>query len=138
MNTPYQVKGYASVFNVIDHHGDVMVPGAYEKTLKNPRGTHNKPMPLLWHHNTRFPIGELTLLKEDARGLYVEGHVIPGTRLADECILLLKSGLVSGLSVGYKLGHSKRTKNTTFVTSVDLFEVSLVTFPACEDARIGV
>ncbi len=139
MTITYPIKGYASVFNVIDHHGDVMVPGAYSKTLQNQmRQSLKKGIPLLWHHDPKHPIGSIKVLREDAHGLYIEGEIVPGTACSDECISLLKNGLVSGLSVGYKLGHSRRSKGATFVTSVELFEVSLVTFPACEDARIGV
>jgi HK97 family phage prohead protease len=129
----FPIKGYASVFNVVDHHGDMMIQGAYDASLKRSAARISKrPIPLLWHHDPKTPIGSIKTLKEDLHGLYIEGEI----HLPSPLIPLLEKGVVSGLSVGYKLHQSKRTRGITFITKVELFEVSLVTFPACEEARL--
>lgn len=130
----FTIKGYASVFNVVDHHGDMMIKGAYAQTLHaSKERTRKRPIPLLWHHDPKTPIGSIKTLYEDDHGLYIEGEIVS---FPSPLIPLLEKGIISGLSVGYKLHQSKRTRGVTFITKVELFEVSLVTFPACEEARI--
>lgn len=135
--TTFPISGYASVFNVVDHHGEMMLHGAYKESLKNAsQRIAKRPLPLLWHHDPKKPIGIITNLREDPHGLYIEGQIYQGSLQAEKCIHFLKTGLVSGLSVGYKLHQSKKNRGITLITKVELFEVSLVTFPACDDARV--
>ena len=133
----FPIKGYASVFNVVDHHGDMMVKGAYTETLEKSKARNQKyPIPLLWHHDPKKPIGSIHTLYEDHHGLYIEGEILSSCPMIPALIPLLEKGVISGLSVGYKLHQSKRTRGVTFITKVELFEISIVTFPACDQARI--
>jgi len=128
--------GYASVFGVADNQRDVIVRGAFEKTLSE----HRDRIRMLWQHNHSEPIGHFTHLFEDKNGLYVEGKLITSISRAREAYALLKSGSINGLSIGYVpiKHHFDATKNLRYITEVDLWEISLVTFPANEAARVTV
>lgn len=128
--------GYASVFGVIDQQRDIMLPGAFAGTLKGRAGD----VKLLWQHQQEEPIGVFDRLFEDARGLYVECRLLLGVQKANEAYLLLKAGAVSGLSIGYSpvrytldAGSGVRR-----LSEVELWEVSLVTFPANGRANVTV
>ncbi len=128
--------GYASVFDVPDSQRDVIVRGAFEKSLSQ----HRDRIRLLWQHNHQEPIGVFTHLFEDQRGLYVEGRLMTSITRAKEAYLLLKSGSINGLSIGYipTRHHYDVHKNLRFITELDLWEISLVTFPANDAARVTV
>lgn len=128
--------GYASVFDVLDNQRDVMQRGAFTKTLQA-RGAQVK---LLWQHMQDEPIGVITQMFEDERGLYVEGRLLLEVARAREALALLKSGAISGLSIGYSprrytLDPESGVRN---LHEVELWEVSLVTFPANEAAGVTV
>ncbi|MDB2415441.1 HK97 family phage prohead protease [Rickettsiales bacterium] len=138
---PFEVKslekdgvfsGYASVFGVLDNHQDVMVKGAFTETLKN-----KKDIKLLWQHQTDKPIGVFTIIREDVHGLYVEGKLLLEVQQAKEAYELMKNGAVRGMSIGYSVKDaSYDDENIRYLTNVELFEISLVTFPANEHAEI--
>ncbi len=146
MNAPFQIKelganglvaGYASVFDEVDAQRDVVVKGAFQRSLA--RWKTNKILPaMLWMHDTSEPIGVWTHMREDARGLVVEGMLAVKTRNGADAYELLKIGAVSGLSIGYATVKSvvNHRSKIRMLTDVDLFEVSLVTFPANVQARI--
>ena len=64
--------GYASVFGMVDSQNDVIMKGAFSRTLKKRRGE----VKLLWQHQVDEPIGVFTLIREDSHGLYVEGRLL--------------------------------------------------------------
>lgn len=125
--------GYASVFDVTDNHNDVVVKGAFNRTLNE-----NNNVKLLWQHRMDEPIGVISHLSEDARGLYIEGKLLLDVGRGKEAYSLLKSGAINGLSIGYSVvdydvdGHS----GTRLLKDINLWEVSLVTFPANELAGV--
>lgn len=128
--------GYASVFGVTDNQKDMMLPGAFVKSLQQPA----RDIKLLWQHRMDEPIGRFERIFEDEKGLYVEGRLLLGVARAREAYELLRSGAVGGLSIGYKpvAYDFDETSGTRLLKEVDLFEISLVTFPANEAAQVTV
>ncbi len=129
------IAGYAALFGVPDAGRDIIVPGAFRRSL---RDIGRQPVRMLWQHDTREPIGLWTELKEDARGLFVRGHLASGVRRADEALALVRQGAVDGLSIGFRTVRGRTDRNTGLrtLTDVDLWEVSVVTFPMIAGARV--
>jgi len=126
-------EGYGSIFGNVDSYGDIVVKGAFEKTLKE-----RKNVKLLWQHDTREPIGVFTEMFEDTTGLVVKGQIAMDVQKGKEAYALLKMGAIDGLSIGYKTIRSKIDKksNSRLLTELKLFEVSVVTFPANEVSTV--
>ena len=135
-----EFSGYGSVFGVEDSYGDVVVSGAFEESLKEWKEKGRLPS-MLWQHNRSEPIGIYTKIEEDDQGLYVEGKLlIDGDCLAQRAHAHLKPGSISGLSIGYNLGANgwrwDSEKEVFILSKIDLWEVSLVTFPSNDEARV--
>ncbi len=124
-----RIAGYASVFNVPDSGGDVVLPGA---CLGATAGA-----PLLWQHEVKEPIGFVESLAEDGRGLRVVARVVASGR-GEQAVQLLRAGAIDGLSFGYRVKASRpdRARGVRQLASLDLIEVSLVTFPMQPLARV--
>src|ERR1035437_9422884 len=131
-------EGYASVFNVVDQVHDKIAPGAFKDSLAVWHKSGRLP-PLLWQHESLGPIGAWREMYEDSHGLYVKGDLfINDIALAKEAYKLLKENVVTGLSIGYRTQESHRDqKSVRVLTKLDLLEVSLVTFPANDLARVS-
>lgn len=130
--------GYASVFGVIDSYQEVVAPGSFIDTLAERKAKERK-LPILWQHRTEMPIGAYETVKEDEKGLFVEGMLlVKDVALAREAFALMKSGVVTGLSIGYWVRESSYDEKTGIrtLTRVDLEEISVVTMPANDEARI--
>ncbi|MCF6195716.1 MAG: HK97 family phage prohead protease [Emcibacter sp.] len=126
--------GYASVFNVVDRGNDLILPGAFAQSIRD-RGTGG--IKFLWQHDPKEPVGILDEIYEDARGLYVRGRLILEVDRAREACRLLDVGALDGLSIGFHTLKSRlRADGVRILTRVDLWEISLVTFPMNEQARI--
>ncbi len=130
------IAGYASVFGVADGGGDVVMRGAFRRALTE-RGAAG--IRLLWQHDPARPIGVITEIGEDARGLHVRGRLISGLGLADEAALLIAAGALDGLSIGFRTRSAirDRTSGLRKLYDLDLWEVSLVTFPLQPLARVS-
>ncbi len=130
-------KGYANVANFKDYAGDVVINGAFQKSLDRYKATGAMPA-MLYQHKSDQPIGVWTSMGEDEKGLYATGKLTKGVQLADETRLLMKDGALNGLSIGYFVKEQEYDKNTktTFLKEVDLREVSVVTFPCNDLSRI--
>lgn len=128
--------GYASVFNLVDNQRDMVLRGAFSRTLKG----RMSAIKLLWQHQQSEPIGVFDRIFEDERGLYVEGRLLLDVQRAKEAYTLLKEGAVNGLSIGYSPIRYKtdQMSGVRSLIEVDLWEVSLVTFPANAAAGITV
>lgn len=126
--------GYASIFGVVDNQNDVLEKGAFAHSLQD---TQNR-VRLLWQHRFEEPIGLFTRMKEDERGLYVEGKLLLEVQRAREAHALLKEGAIGGLSIGYlPVKHRyDAARGVRVLEEVALYEISLVTFPANEQAKI--
>ncbi len=127
--------GYASLFGVRDASGDMVMPGAFAASLKN-RGAANIRM--LFQHDPAEPVGTWLEMHENARGLYVRGRLDCNVQRGRELLSLLEGGGLDGLSIGFKTVNAAREKftNTRRLLNLDLWEVSLVTFPMLEGARV--
>lgn len=130
--------GYASVFGGVDSYGDTILRGAYEYTLKN----HGKPKMFVNHDSMGLPVGKWIVAREDDHGLYVEGEFTPNMARAEETRASLKHGTVDGLSIGYVLkkgDYDEMDDDKRVIRRVSrLFEVSVVTFPADQAARVDL
>jgi HK97 family phage prohead protease len=131
------VAGYASVFGAVDAQREQVAKGAFTRTLKDWQKTGRQPA-MLWMHNAAQPVGVWRRLAEDQNGLAVEGALAIKTQGGADAYELLKMGAVTGLSIGYRTVASALDARNRVRTlhDVDLFEVSLVTFPANDQARI--
>lgn len=129
-------SGYASVFNEVDSYGDKVLPGAFADSIARAAKAGRMPA-MLWQHDPCEVIGIWQVMREDARGLYVEGQ-IADTSDGQEAYTLLKMGALSGLSIGFTTVEEQWNKvdGVREITAVDLWEVSLVTFPANLSARV--
>lgn len=128
-------EGYASVFNMVDRGNDLILPGAFRHSLAE-RGSGG--VKVLWQHDPKEPIGVLDTLKEDAHGLYLQGRLMLDVARAREALQLLASGALDGLSIGFHtLKSDQRDDGVRVLRAVDLWEISLVTFPMNEQARIS-
>jgi HK97 family phage prohead protease len=130
--------GYASVFGGVDSYGDTILRGAYDYSLR----THGKPKMFVNHDSMGLPVGKWLVAKEDDHGLYVEGEFTPGMARAEEARASLKHGTVDGLSIGYLLkkgDYDEMEDGKRVIRRVSrLFEVSVVTFPADQAARVDL
>ena len=127
------ISGYASLFGKTDQGGDVVASGAYGKSL----GKRAK-IKMLWQHDPSQPIGVWDEVREDAKGLWVKGRLLPDVARAREAAALLSAGAIDGLSIGYRTVKStKDAGGIRHLTELDLWEVSLVTFPMLADARVA-
>lgn len=131
------IEGYASVFGVKDNWDDIIVPGAFLATLNAHKSAGTMPA-MLWQHEDDKPIGIWQEMVEDARGLRVKGQLALETVRGKEAHALLKLGAINGLSIGFisKTWSYDVDADVRTLTEVDLWEVSLVTFPANQDARV--
>lgn len=130
-------EGYASVFNITDSVGDRILPGAFAKSLAEWRAKGQLP-PMLWQHDQKKPIGKWLEMTEDGHGLFVSGSLfIEDIPKAREALRLLKERVVTGLSIGYRARESVRDGDIRLLTDIELIEVSMVTFPANDKARIS-
>jgi HK97 family phage prohead protease len=141
------IEGYASLYDVEDSDQDIIAKGAFDESLQQWRSMGQMP-PMLWQHDVAQPIGIWTSLKSDSRGLFVRGQLfVDEVERAAEAYALLKRGALSGLSIGYKAERVRRVskedgaqpiqRGVRVIERLKLFEISLVTFPALETARIS-
>lgn len=129
-------EGYGSVFGVLDSYADVVQKGAFARSLREFRTKGRMPA-LLWQHDSAKPIGVYESMVEDDNGLFVKGR-LSDTQLGREAYALLQDGALSGLSIGFLTKKSEFDDETGIrtLTDVDLWETSLVTFPANDAARV--
>lgn len=133
-----EFSGYASVYDVIDAYREVVAPGAFANSLRKWSGKGRLP-PVLWQHRAGEPVGPFTLMREDDKGLYVEGKLlVDEVQRAREARALMKSKAVSGMSIGFNVVVEEYNSKDKLLTlkEIDLWEVSIVTFPANEAAQV--
>ena len=133
--TDGSVEGYGSVFGVRDNYDDVIVAGAFQASLAAHRAAGTMPA-MLWQHDETEPIGIWTEIVEDAKGLRMKGMLALDTARGKEAYALLKMGALNGLSIGFMSKKWSYEGDLRILAEVDLWEVSMVTFPANEAARI--
>lgn len=137
VNADGTVEGYGSVFGVRDNYDDVIAKGAFIQSLKDHKAAGTMPA-MLWQHDADKPIGVWTEMVEDEKGLRIKGQLAMETVKGKEAHALLKMGAINGLSIGFmskQWAYDRETEVRT-LTEIDLWEVSLVTFPANGKARV--
>jgi len=132
-----QVAGYASLFGRRDQGGDVVRRGAYAASLAALKAA-GRAVKMLWQHDPAQPIGVWDEVREDEVGLYVKGRILTEVDRGREAAALLTAGAIDGLSIGYRTVKAERDGTGNRVLSeLELWEVSLVTFPMLPEARIA-
>ena len=127
------VSGYASLFGRADQGGDIVAKGAFAAALASGRGVK-----MLWQHDPARPIGVWQEVAEDASGLHVRGRLLTEIATGREAAALIGAGAIDGLSIGYRTKRAERDEaGRRVLTEIELWEVSLVTFPMLAEARIG-
>jgi uncharacterized protein len=131
------VEGYASLFGEIDQARDMVMPGAFAASLKL---RPVRRVPMLFQHDPAEPIGVWLELTEDFRGLYARGRLIPEVVRARELLALLRAGTADGLSIGFRTVRGRIDPKTRIrkLDQIDLWEISLVTFPMLPGARLAL
>ncbi|MEO1732590.1 MAG: HK97 family phage prohead protease [Pseudomonadota bacterium] len=132
-----EITGYASLFGVMDQGGDVVQRGAYAASLRHLVAAGRR-VKMLWQHDPTRPIGVWDEVREDDRGLFVKGRLLDATQTGREAAALVTAGAIDGLSIGYRTQRAEKdAKGNRLLTELDLWEVSLVTFPMLPQARVA-
>ncbi len=129
-------SGYASLFGKADLGRDVVLRGAFRGSLQK-RGAGGIKM--LFQHDPNQPIGVWTEVREDGDGLFVKGRLTTEVGRAREVLSLMRAGALDGLSIGYRTVRGKTDVKTGIrsLIEVDLWEISVVTFPMLPEARVA-
>ncbi|HJD67540.1 MAG TPA: phage major capsid protein [Rickettsia endosymbiont of Bembidion lapponicum] len=129
-NSEVVITGYASVYNITDHHNDLIVKGAFANVA-------HQNIKFLWQHDSKKPIGIISHLVEDDHGLKMEVVINNKVKAGREAIELIKQGAIDGLSIGFYIKNSVfNYAKQRVITEADLLEISIVTFPANQSAKI--
>ena len=130
------LAGYASLFDIEDQGGDYVRAGAFAASLrrKGPSGVR-----MLFQHDSAEPVGVWDEVREDGRGLFVRGRVLDAGPRGRAAAGLVQAGAVDGLSIGFRaVRASPRPGGGRDLLEIDLWEVSIVTFPMLAQARLHV
>lgn len=129
-------SGYASRFGVVDLGRDLVLPGAFRESLAS-RGARG--VKLLFQHDPSEPIGIWLELHEDTGGLFVRGRILPEIARGREVLALMRAGALDGLSIGFRAveGRADAKTGVRRLSKIDLWEISVVTFPMQPEARIA-
>jgi hypothetical protein len=130
-----EIYGYASTFGTLDMDGEIVDPGAFTASLAEYRRTNSQPK-MLWQHNPDEPIGVWEKLTEDSKGLWVQGRILPGVQRGAEALVLIDAGAICALSIAFKAVRAKMIGNVRHLQQLQLYEISLATFPSNADAKI--
>ena len=132
-----EISGYASLFGERDQGGDIVAPGAYGASIKV-LGASGRRVKMLWQHDPAQPIDVWDEVREDEKGLWVKGRLLDSTQTGREAAALIEAGAIDGLSIGYRtVKASKTSGGERLLTELELWEVSLVTFPMLPSARVA-
>lgn len=126
------IQGYASLWGAADLNGDVVAKGAFAESLKR---TGASGVRMLHQHESRAVVGVWDEVVEDDRGLFVRGRIADWSAEARYARALSRAGALDGLSIGFRTAKARRDGRLRVLSGVDLWEVSLVTFPMLPGAR---
>lgn len=126
-----RIEGYASRFGEVDSYNEMVAKGAFSESI-------GRKMPkMLWQHSPTWPIGVWEQASEDDTGLYVRGRILDTVEKGREARALIEAGAMDGMSIGFMtLKDSRQSDGVRVLEQVDLWEVSMVTFPALASARV--
>lgn len=130
-----EISGYASIFGEADMNGDIVMRGAFADCLRRKRPQQIK---FLHQHASEEPIGVWREIRENARGLFVRGEIVLDLERGRDAFALIEAGALDGLSIGFRAVKSRRSDGglRRRLLAVDLWEISIVTFPMAPGARI--
>jgi HK97 family phage prohead protease len=111
------ITGYASVFNMVDQHNDLIQKGAFNSLNK-------QKIKLLWQHKTEEPIGVIEEIYEDEYGLYFRAKLLLELPQAREAYELLKAKAISGVSIGFKAQDYDYQGDVRVINNIDLETVA--------------
>jgi len=137
-NASGHIQGYASMIGNVDRHGEVVLRGAFTKSLARQKAAGEMPV-MLWAHAQEQPIGKWSAMQEDGKGLFVEGKLNLKTSMGREAYEHVKAGDLGGLSIGFTIpegGRKYEAEGIYSISQIDLMEVSIVAIPANPLARI--
>ena len=141
MTTNGLFSGYASTFGNIDSYNDTIAEGAYTEVIrKSVLNPSYMPKMFVNHKSWDIPVGKWVSMKQDNKGLFIEGELTKGNTQADMVKAALQHGTLDGLSIGFSIGEYEVTDdNVRIIKSIaELPEVSVVTFPADNNARVDL
>jgi HK97 family phage prohead protease len=130
-----EISGYASLWGVADLDGDVVACGAFADSLARTGATGVR---MLHQHEARAVVGVWDRLVEDDRGLFARGRIMDWSAEARFAAALARAGALDGLSIGFRAARARREGRLRVLVAIELWEVSLVTFPMLPGARFGV
>lgn len=137
-----KIAGFFSTYDKEpDSYGDIIAPGAFTETLAK-RAETGHPFPLCWNHDFSEVIGACDSIEDTEKGPYVEAHFLD-TQKAQDVRKAVQSGAVWQYSFAYDVlerrdptEEEKAAGVENVLTKVDLFEVSVVTVPANQNAVV--
>ncbi len=132
---PLLIHGYASLWGVADLNGDVVAKGAFSASLAKADAAGVR---MLHQHEGRAPVGVWDRIVEDERGLLVSGRIMDWSAEGRFAQALSRAGALDGLSIGFRSSRARREGRLRVLVEVELWEVSLVTFPMLPGARYRV
>jgi len=131
-----RIEGYASLFDRVDLSGDVVRRGAFAASLSAAPAANIR---MLYQHEAGEPVGVWDDVFEDHTGLFVRGRLLPAAARGRAAARLVASRAVDGLSIGFRARRaSKRADGVRELIDIELWEVSIVTFPMLPQARLRV
>lgn len=131
------VEGYASLFGLPDKGGDIVQKDAYSASLATLSAKGNR-VKMLWQHDPAQPIGVWDEVYQDEKGLFVKGRILTEVAKGREAAALIEAGAIDGLSIGYRTKRAEKDSGgRRLLHELELWEVSLVTFPMLSEARVG-
>ncbi len=133
MTLKASLEGWAAIYGQPDLNGDIVVEGAFERSLKRSGAAGVK---LLYQHQPETLLGRWTRFESRREGLYAFGEILLVSETQNEAHAMAKAGVLDGLSIGYRTRRAVKTKDGRRITEAELWEVSLVTFPMAPKARV--
>jgi HK97 family phage prohead protease len=131
-----EFEGHGSIFGNEDLGGDIVLPGAFTKTLSQYKEKGDLPQ-MFWMHDPSRVAGKWTEMREDDAGLRVKG-ILADTPLGNEIRTLLKMDAVKGLSIGYRtIKDSFNKAGQRLLKELELWEVSVVSLPMNPLAQVA-
>jgi len=135
MTDALTIEGHASLFWTRDLNDDVTAAGAFAASLAE---TGAAGVKMLHQHDDAEPIGVWDEIVEDARGLFVRGRILRATPRGRLVAALVEAGALDGLSIGFRQVKARQDGSLRVLRRVELWEVSVVTFPMLPGARLSV